>query len=158
MTNEEPRGVGGWLLLFCFGQVLFAPARAFQEILQLWQRIGPHPFPVVREMAEIIEIVILLVTVYGITIGILVWRGKTYGRVLARQYLIVRTGVVVLISTSLTAWGYNAFGPDAAQRIALAMIGPVSLEIGTCLIWFAYFTYSRRVRNTYGRESAKVES
>jgi hypothetical protein len=53
----------------------------------------------------------------------------------------------------LTAWGYNAFGPDAAQRIALAIIGPGSVEIGTCLIWFAYFTYSRRVRNTYGDQA-----
>ncbi len=153
MTNEEPRGVGGWLLLFCFGQVLFGPPRAFQEILQLRERIGPHPFPVVRELADIIVIVIVLVTAYGITVGILVWSGKTYGRALARQYLIVRIGVVVLISGSLMAWGYNAFGPDAAQRIALAMIGPGSLEIGTCLIWFAYFTYSRRVRNTYGGET-----
>jgi predicted Na+-dependent transporter len=153
MTNEEPRGVGGWLLLFCIGQVLLAPARAFQEILQLWERIGPHPFPVVRQMADIIEIVILVVTVYGITVGTLVWRGKSYGRTLARQYLIVRIGVVLLISSSLTAWGNNAFGPEAAQRIALAIIGPGSVEIGTCLIWFAYFTYSRRVRNTYGDQA-----
>jgi hypothetical protein len=153
MTNEEPRGVGGWLLLFCIGQVLLAPPRAFQEILQLWERIGPHPFPVVRQMADIIEIVILVVTVYGITVGVLVWRGKSYGRALARQYLIIRIGVVVLISSSLTAWGYNAFGPEAAQRIALAIIGPGSVEIGTGLIWFAYFSYSKRVRNTYGGEA-----
>ena len=151
MTNEEPRGVGGWLLLFCFGQVLFGPLGAFQEILQLWKRIGPHPFPVVRELADIIVSVIFLVTAYGIIVGILVWKGKSCGRVLARQYLIVRIGVVLLISTSLIAWGYNAFGPEAAQRIALEVVAPGSLEIGTCLIWFAYFTYSRRVRNTFNK-------
>lgn len=153
MTNEEPRGVGGWLLLFCIGQVLLAPPGAFQEILQLRERIGPHPFPVIRELADIIAIVILLVTAYGITVGILIWRGNRYGRTLARQYLIVRIGLVVLISSSLMAWGYNAFGTAAAQRIAVAIIGPGSLEIGTCLIWFAYFTYSRRVRDTYGGEA-----
>jgi hypothetical protein len=152
MTNEEPRGVAGWLLLFCFGQVLFAPPQAFQEIRQLWEQIGPHPFPVIRQLAIIIAVVIVVVTAYGITGGILVWKGKSYGRTLARQYLIIRIGIVVLTCTLLTAWGYNAFGTAAAQRIVLAMVAPGSLEIATCLIWFAYFTYSRRVRNTFGAE------
>jgi|ERR1700693_1230558 Protein of unknown function (DUF2569) len=149
MTNPEPRGVGGWLLLFCFGQVLFAPPRAFQSILQVWERIGPHPFPVVRKIADILAIIILAITAYGMIVGILIWRRNRHGRALARQYLIVRIGVSALVFGSLTAWGYNTLGISAAKRMALATITPCAMEIGVCLLWFAYFTYSKRVRNTY---------
>jgi hypothetical protein len=149
MANEEPRGIGGWLLLFCFGQVLFAPPNAFQGIRQIWEGIGPHPFPVVRQIADILAILILVITAYGMIVGILVWNRNKHGRTLARQYLIVRIGVSLLVFSSLTAWGYNALGISGAKRMALATVTPCSLEIGVSLIWFAYFTYSRRVRNTF---------
>ena len=149
MKNEEPKGIGGWLFLFCLGQVVFAPADAFQNILQIWERIGPHPFPVVRKIADILAIIILVITGYGMIVGILVWGRNKHGRTLARQYLITRIGVSVLIFGSLTAWGYNTVGTSGAKRMAFATVTPCSLEIGICLLWFAYFAYSRRVKNTF---------
>jgi hypothetical protein len=149
MTNEEPRGIGGWLLLFCFGQVLFAPPQAFQGILQIWERIGPHPFPAVRKMADIFAVVILMITAYGMVVGILIWKSNKHGRALARHYLIIRIGLSVLIFGSFAAWAYNTNGIPGAKRMALATGGPCSLEICISLLWFAYFTYSRRVRNTF---------
>jgi hypothetical protein len=149
MRNEEPRGIGGWLLLFCFEQVVLAPPHAFESVLQIWERIGPHPFPVVRKIADILAVIILVITAYGMVVGILIWNSNKHGRTLARQYLIIRIGVSVLTFGSLTAWGYNTLGISAAKRLALATVTPCSLEIGLCLIWFAYFTYSRRVRNTF---------
>jgi hypothetical protein len=149
MTKEEPRGIGGWLLLFCFGQVLLAPPHAFEAIQQIWEGIGPHPFPVLRKIADILTVIILIITAYGMVVGILIWKSNKHGRVLARQYLIVRIGVSALIFGALTAWSYNTLGISAAKRMALATGAPCSLEIGICLIWFAYFTYSKRVRNTF---------
>jgi hypothetical protein len=153
MEHNEPEGIGGWLLLFCFGQVLFAPPRAFQAIFQIWEKIGPHPFPVVRQMTNILVGVILVITLYGVIVGILIWKGNKHGRNLARQYLLIRIGISVLIFTSLTAWGYNMLGVPGAKRIGVAMVSSSALEIGTCLLWFAYFTYSKRVRNTYCQEA-----
>ncbi|PYL55203.1 MAG: hypothetical protein DMF29_03695 [Verrucomicrobia bacterium] len=149
MTDNEPKGVGGWLLLFCFGQVLFAPPRAFLEIQRLWERIGPHPFPVVRQIAVIIAVIIVAVTVYGMIVGIIIWIGNKRGRMAARQYLVVRIALTVVLFAMAMGWAYHSFGAVAAKRMALSMISPSALEIGTCLIWFCYFTYSRRVRNTY---------
>jgi len=149
MRNKEPSGVGGWLLLFCFSQVLFLPLRAFQGILQIWERIGPHPFPVIRQMAIVIAIIILVMTAYGMIVGILIWKGDKRGRDLARRYLILRIVVVVTVFASITGWGYNNLGESGAKRMALA-ITPVSvLEIGICLMWLGYFVFSKRVRNTY---------
>ena len=149
MRNKEPSGVGGWLLLFCFSQVLFLPLRAFQGILQIWERIGPHPFPVIRQMAIVIAIIILVMTAYGMIVGILIWKGDKRGRDLARRYLILRIVVVVTAFASITGWGYNNLGESGAKRMALAITPASVLEIGICLIWLGYFVFSKRVRNTY---------
>lgn len=149
MTSNEPRGVGGWLLLFCLGQVGFAPLGAFQSIHQMWNKIGPHPFPVIRQVANIMMVVIIALTVYGMIVGILIWMGNKHGRTLARHYLLIRIGSAVIIFGSLTAWSFNMLGTPGAQRMAMATISPTALEIGMGLIWFAYFTFSKRVRNTY---------
>jgi hypothetical protein len=149
MTNNEPRGVGGWLLLFCVGQVLIAPLRTLQTIWRMQEQIGPHPFPVIRQLVTIIIAIGIGLTVYGMIVGILIWKGNKRGQALARHYLLIRIGITVIIFGSLTAWSFNTLGTPAAQRMAMAMISPVSLEIAWGLIWFAYFTYSKRVRNTY---------
>src|SRR5215470_4858298 len=116
MRQNEPRGVGGWLLLFVFGQVLFGPLGSGVGIMQMWDRIGPHPFPVIRQMTIIIMIIILLVTAYGMIVGIVIWKGSKRGRTAARQYLMVRLAVAVVIFASLTMWGFNSFGPSGAKR------------------------------------------
>lgn len=149
MTSDEPRGVGGWLLLFVFSQVLFGPWRAAEGVWQMWERIGPHPFPVIRQMAIVIMIIILLMAIYGVMVGVLIWRGNKRGRTAARQYLIFRILVTLVIFTSLTSWSYNSFGPSGARRMALGIIWPAAVEVAFCLIWLAYFIFSKRVRNTY---------
>jgi hypothetical protein len=149
VTNNEPRGVGGWLLLFVFGQVLFAPLRAGEGIWEMWHQIGPHPFPVIRQMAMIIMVIILIMTVYGMIVGILIWKGNKRGRSSAQLYLVVCIGVTLVIFTSLTSWSYNNFGDSAAKRTALGIIGPSAVQIVMCLIWLGYFAFSKRVRNTY---------
>ena len=149
MSESESRGVGGWLLLFVFCQVLFGPLGAGVGIMQMWDRIGPHPFPVIRQMATIIVIIILLVTVYGIIVGVVIWKGSKRGRTGARQYLMVRLAVAAVIFASLTAWGYNSFGLSGAKRMALAIASPSAVEVVSSLLWLAYFTFSKRVGNTY---------
>lgn len=153
MTDQEPRGVAGWLLLFCFGQVLFAPARAVEAINQIWERIGQHPLPVIRQIALILTVVILAVTFYGMIVGIVIWKGSKRGRSAARLYLVVRIAVTVLLFVLAMAWAYNSFGDAAAKRMGLKIVSPSAFEIGSCLLWFCYFTYSKRVRNTFCQET-----
>jgi hypothetical protein len=150
MTNNEPKGVGGWLLLFVFGQVFLGPLSTIEDISQMWDHIGPHPFPVARQIVNILTVIFVVMAAYGITVGILIWSGNKHSRTLARHYLLIQIGVAVIIFGSLTSWSYNMLGVPGAQRTAASIVSPFAREIGLCLIWFAYFTYSKRVRNTFG--------
>jgi hypothetical protein len=147
--KNEPRGVGGWLLLFCFGQVVIAPGTAMRSISSLWEKIGPHPYPVARQLAVINTCEIIFIAVYGFVVGVLIWRGSKRGRTIARQYLIVRIILDVGVFALVVAWANYGFGQIAARKMAAAVGPMMSLEIGVILLWFAYFTYSKRVRNTY---------
>ncbi len=156
--RKELKGVGGWLLFFCFGQVVFAPQSTIRAINSFWDQIGPHPFPVVRQIAIIITCEFSAIAVYGFVVGILIWRGSKRGRTIARQYLVVRAVLAAVTLLLLAAWANYGFGPAAADKM-LAAAGPMTaLELGVLLLWLAYFTYSKRVWNTYCAESTEKEA
>src|SRR5579864_2727887 len=148
-NTEEPKGVGGWLLLFCFGAVMLGPLRTADSLAKLWNNLGPHPFPVQRQIAVISTVCTLAVMLYGIVVGILLLKKYRRGRAIARQYLLIRIVVVLLLSLIAISWAYNGFAATAAKRMAIAVIPLTILEMAVCLVWFLYFTYSKRVRNTY---------
>jgi ABC-type spermidine/putrescine transport system permease subunit II len=149
--KDEPKGVGGWLLFFCIGLVALGPSRTLDQLGKMWDELKLGTvFPVIREIAAIETIVAVLVMVYGMIVGIMIWRGNRRGRTLARQYLVIR----ILISLSLCGlavwWGYATFSGLVGRRVTVAIIPSTALEIGVCLLWWCYFTYSKRVRHTYG--------
>ncbi len=87
--NKEPRGVGGWLLFFCFALVALGPPGTLENLHKMWEHLQSGVFPVVRQIAILETVGALLITVYGIVVGILIWRGSQRGRNLARQYLVI---------------------------------------------------------------------
>lgn len=151
MKEDEPKGVGGWLLFFCFALTILGPPRTIENLGRMWDNLKPGSvFPVVRQLAMIETVATLLITVYGIVVGILIWRGSARGRTLARQYLLIRAASSVLLSLLTVMWAYNTFAIRTAKAVAVATVPESALEVGICLIWWTYFTYSKRVRNTYG--------
>ena len=146
--KAELKGVRGWLLFFCIGQVSLAPSNALQDINKLWDKIGPHPFPVVRQIAVIDTVVTVTVMLYGMIVGILIWRRHSAGRSLARQYLVVRMVVAFLVCALMVAWAYN-FSVKLGPKMAFATVPWTALEIAVAILWWCYFTYSKRVRNTF---------
>ena len=149
--NKEPRGVGGWLLFFCFALVALGPPGTLENLHKMWEHLQSGVFPVVRQIAILETVGALLITVYGIVVGILIWRGSQRGRNLARQYLVIRATVALVLAAVPTLWAYRGFGFHAAKTVGRTLISATFFEIGICLIWWTYFTYSRRVRNTYGQ-------
>ena len=148
--KDEPKGVGGWLLFFCFGLVVLGPVRTMESLNKTWDQLHSRTvFPVVRELAFIATTVVLLMTLYGMIVGVLIWKGSRHGRTLARQYLVIRATLSFLLAALAILWGYYTFAVRGAKMMGPAVASSTFLEIGVCLVWWTYFTYSKRVRNTY---------
>ncbi|MEY2486747.1 MAG: hypothetical protein QOH39_2395 [Verrucomicrobiota bacterium] len=157
--KRTPKGVGGWLLIFCVGQILIAPLVSLNHLAVMWNFMRLHTvFPVVRQHGTIVTVVSLLVTLYGMIVGISIWKGSPHGRILARQYLVIRI-LIALFMTALIAWWALGFGGQFARRVFPRLLPSTALEVAGCLLWWCYFTYSKRVRNTYCNTGAQeIES
>jgi len=146
-----PKGVGGWLLIFCIGLTILAPLGTLAKILSELETAGP----VLSEIPGGIQILgfenagRIAILIYGFVIGCRIWGGSSQGRRLAKQYLVVRLfGVIgyesvtlILLSGMLgetIAW--------CARDIAVVVI----CESLLFTVWWLYFRISKRVRNTYG--------
>ena len=147
-NKRKARGVGG-VLFFCLCLVGFGPSHTIQDVLKTWQELKPGIFPVVRQLIVIDTIVALVVMLYGIIVGILIWKGSPGGRRLAQQYLVVRILVALVTGAIPLIWAYRQFGARAAQVLSTALMPQRLLEIAVCLLWLAYFVWSRRVREAY---------
>jgi hypothetical protein len=148
-TSEKgPTGVGGWLLFFCFGQVVLAPNNAIRHITHLWETLGPHPFPVQRQIATIDTSISVIVAAYGFVIGILLWKRHRRGKSLARQYLVIRMLVSITYFTLAVAWAYHSF-PVLGHKMMFSAVPTTVLEVAVIILWLLYFTYSKRVMNTF---------
>ena len=119
------------------------------DLLKTWTELKPGTFPVVRQLIIIDTIITLIVMLYGMVIGILIWNGSPRGKRLAQQYLVVRILVALVIAAIPLIWAYRGFGARGAQILSTKMMTPISLEIAVCLLWLAYFVCSRRVREAY---------
>jgi hypothetical protein len=134
--------------------IWLGPGNTVQNLSRMWEELGaPHVvFPVVRQVAIVQTAVTLVIMIYGIIVGWRIWKGSPKGRALARQYLVVRAGVAVLLNALIIAWGYPSFGRAGGQVIGRGALGDAALELGICTLWWTYFTYSRRVRELYASE------
>ena len=114
-----------------------------------WSALKPGTLPVVRQFVIIHTIMTLIVMLYGMVIGFVIWKGSPRGRRLAQQYLIVRILLVLVIGAIPLQWAYREFGARAARSMISKMAPGSLLEITICLLWLGYFVYSRRVREVY---------
>lgn len=120
-----------------------------EDILKTWSELKPGAFPVMRQLIMIDTIVTLIVMLYGIAIGILIWNGSPRGRRLAQQYLVVRMLVALGTGAIAVIWASRRFGARAAQVMSAELMPQRLLEIAVCLLWLAYFIWSRRLREAY---------
>jgi len=132
---DGPRGVGGWLLLFCVWLTIVDPLlelrllRYLQYATWNWLLLAS-----------------LGVTVVGVVTGIQLWRVRPQALTCLRLYFavavsLVVAGIIFLLPTLRVIGLFGMAGVAHGWLRALAFLG----------VWFAYFKLSRRVRNTYGR-------
>jgi hypothetical protein len=132
-ASSEPRGVGGWLVVFCVWLTILAPLMELRAVPYL--RYGSLNW---------ILFVSLSVTVFGVMAGIWLWQVKPKALVYLRIYfgLVFATMLLGIIAFLVATRGEMLGGPwiVIGWLRTLVFLG----------VWIAYFRVSQRVRNTYG--------
>jgi hypothetical protein len=132
-VEDTLRGVGGWLLLFCVGLTMVAPAlavfRAFQSLVLMSVALQ------------------LLIASYQLYVGVLLWKMTPNALGTLKVYFIV---VAVLGGLCIVAAGAVLTVPRLSAFSVRFLWDGVRTLVSTG-IWWMYFRESRRVRNTYGR-------
>jgi tetratricopeptide (TPR) repeat protein len=141
-VQDGPKGVGGWLELFCVGLTILSPFYLMALIAVTWITAEPEV------MFENLGFVTL--GIYGFVVGCTVWSGSPSGRRIAKQYLVIR----FFGSTSIELVAFIM-----PSTIASGVRGTINVFLGEAvyfLIWWFYFKKSKRVRNTYGHEFSPI--
>ena len=132
-VEDTLHGVGGWLLLFCVGLAMVAPAVSLIRALQN---------PSLLSLAFIV-----LIASYQIYVGALLWKVTPDALGTLKVYFIV----VSVLGVVLLGGGMAMLAVPRLSRFSERLLLDGARTLLSTLIWWLYFRKSRRVRNTYGR-------
>ncbi len=147
-TKAELKGVGGWLLFFVIGQLALRPMLFFASLLTSTPRTDiAERFPATAKIITIEATIQIALLVGGVIVGLaLLKTGVKWPVLLTKIYLVVNA----MLNLSLAVVYFGADLPEKARTslIAKGIISGVAVSI-VCLLWFLYFTRSKRVQATY---------
>jgi hypothetical protein len=156
-VSVKPKGVGGWLLFFVIGQLVLRPVQFFGarangvDLAQIAARFPSTARIIVIERALLIGSMIA-----GIIVGLaLLKTGDKWPVLLTRLYLIASPLLAILLAVLYT----NSDLPQTSrsQVITSGIVNAAGTCV-VCLVWFLYFTKSKRVQATYlGRAIQHVQ-
>lgn len=131
---RQPRGVRGWLLLFCVGLVVVQPLGLL--------------FEAVNSGDAFVAGFNFLLGAFAIYTGIALWRVATNALRLVKVYFVV----VLIVATLAIASGILT---APATRVSQTPSQDNFLTVGfraliSVVIWWSYFKKSKRVKATYG--------
>jgi hypothetical protein len=152
-ANMGPKGVGGWLLLWCVAITIIGPLLSISQNSMSWIQAQPafDIFPVLKTAVLFENIALTILVIYGFIVGCMVWGGNPNGRELSKNYLIIRfVGVIVIEIITLLLM--TDMPSEVVSEVAAEVVGIFPREVLYFLIWWFYFKKSKRVRNTYGPE------
>ena len=152
-----PIGVGGWLLFFCVSLTIIGPLFSFGILMDSWETAKPA-FAYIPSLKTITSFELLgsaVIVIYGFVIGCKIWAGNPEGKWLAKQYLKVRFFGFIGIETIVLLMMYlNKMPSSWMPGIIGGMIGRIIFGEGFFfLVWWFYFKKSKRVKNTYDRNT-----
>jgi hypothetical protein len=152
---EAPRGVGGWLLLFCVTLTLLMPAATIiatwiswpeAEVLAEWPGLTRALWFSLAGEA--------LIHLYAIRTGILLWREAPGSLARAKRFLLALLGWRVAAPFLLT--GLAQLPDFAAEAMLAEGLKDSARTAGFVAAWWLYLRRSKRVAATYGAEAPKA--
>jgi hypothetical protein len=157
--SDGPKGVGGWLLFFCVGLTVLSPLLTLGQMVVTWeQSTAAFPsFPSIKSVLIWENLGSTVLLVYGLIVGYMVWSGSPRGRELAKRYLLIRLFGFVGIEVIALLMMSGLPSKMVEEGVAAALANGTATAI-FFLLWWLYFTRSKRVRNTYGNANERSTS
>jgi hypothetical protein len=146
-----PKGVGGWLVLFCVGLTVLGPLYALGQISMNWEKAQPafSQFPSFKTAIMWENAGSIALLIYGFIVGCMIWSGNPNGREIAKKFLLIRLfGFIGIEIITIIIMG--DMPSQVVASVIGACVGAVLANAFWFLIWWFYFKKSKRVRNTYG--------
>jgi hypothetical protein len=148
VRTAQVKGVGGWLLFFVIAQLVLRPMLFIANLLTSTARVGvADKYPATARIITIEAAIQIALLVGGIIVGVtLLKTGVSWPVFLAKIYLVANA--VLNLALAVVYLGSDL--PEFARTslIVKGIISGVVVAI-VCLLWFLYFTKSKRVQATY---------
>jgi DNA-directed RNA polymerase subunit RPC12/RpoP len=155
IRHTSLKGVKGWLLFLCTILTILNPVMSLPYITRYFvdSRSDLKWYPLLGTALDIVVGLTILILLYGVYVGIALWRIQPDAIRSAILYLnayLVFT--IVMFLTVLTIFlisdvPYN----ETSQKIFGDLIKETIRAITFVVIWKLYLRHSERVMNTYGR-------
>lgn len=156
-ANQEPSGIGGWLLFFILTMTVFGPAslivaflRSYRHTIEVFGR-ALHPYSHYLFYATE-QLTGIALYAYAIFVGIQLWKSRLGAITRAKRFLLLfllyhAVDFVMAVNIVWLMDGPGALGrylPHALVRQARYLVYPA--------VWYWYLLKSKRVRNTFFSE------
>lgn len=131
------QGIGGWLLLFVIILTIIQPLRLLYDVIA-----NPSFYSYSSGVYDLTSLLwVLGIAIWGIVVGISIWRAKEKAIIWAKELLIISL-VLSIVFTFL----YSGLYPLEEQEILFKEIFRSLVFFG---FWFSYLNVSKRVKNTF---------
>lgn len=143
-------GVGGWLLVFIVAQLIYGPfyflAVHPESTFSHWAEMIDS-YPVAASLLIIERSAEAGITLFGVIVAIYLVKGRSYKPISLTKTFLMISPVVSLLLAILIA------NSDLQEPLYSSVVSTGIIKLAfTCvssLIWYRYFTSSKRVRATY---------
>ncbi len=153
-SPREPRvGVHGFLLFTCIFMVFIGPGLLLFNYREFLVKMDLTDIPLFTALRIIQD---LTIVTFGFVAGILLWKGKRAGLLLARTFFIARAGLGLLGMASYALLQFNKEFSMVDVEFRSAMSG---FAIGSAITagFIVYLFGSARVKSTYPKTAPEAD-
>jgi hypothetical protein len=151
-ADPPPKGVGGWLLLFCVTLTLLMPAATIIATWTGWPEAEAlADWPGLTRALWVNLAGEALILLYAIRTGSLLWREAPGSLPRARRFLLALLGWRVAAPFLLA--GLAQLPSPGAEAMLAEGLKDSARTAGFVAIWWLYLRRSKRVAATYGPDT-----
>jgi len=146
--ENQHYGVKGWLLLFCLSLTIFSPLYTLYNLGVSYEASSTlfNRYPDLQNVFIIDLILSLGLTAFSIYAGRALWNIKPGAVKIAKTYLLVFLGYVIIASILPFKAGLPASANDIMMEEVI--IGAIR-SVFYVVIWYWFLNVSKRVKATY---------
>lgn len=129
---------------------------SFGQVMIFWDQSKKaiDAFPLLKGVFIWENFGLTALSIYGFVVGCIIWSGSLQGRKIAKMFLLINffgfIGVEAIAIAMMSDLPARNFAAGQTGVFKSVLQGFINFQV-----WWFYFKNSKRVRNTYGNESAQ---